>query len=113
MTKAMEMKKVRMETMANVTGGTVKEFEEIVTALAPTGLLKTAGKISAHIPIGNQKSAEIVTGILQKKGIGAHIDLGWQGTGIGSDHNTYVNMNTGLPMSHQEVLDVVKSFKVG
>ncbi len=112
MTKAMEMKKMDLAAMEHVTGGTVKEFEELVTALTPSGLLKVAGTISAHLPIGNEKSAEIVEGILKKNGIAAHIDLGWHGTGIGSDKNTYVNMETGLRMSHQEVLDVVKSLKV-
>ncbi len=65
--------------------------------------------ISSHLPIGNQKSAEIVEGILRQIGIEAKIDLGWPETGIGAEKNTYVNANTGEPMSHEEVLNFVKT----
>ncbi len=112
MTKALEMKKMNPAAMENVTGGTVKEFEDLVTTLAPNGLLKGFGKISSHLPIGNQKSAELVEGVLKKYGIEAHIDLGWHGTGIGSDKNTYLDMETNRRMSHNEVLDVIKNIKV-
>ncbi len=112
MTKELENKKVNLDAMENVNGGTVKEFEELVTTMAPTGILKGFGKISAHLPIGNEKSAEIVESVLKGVGIEAHIDLGWAGTGIGSGNNIYVNMNTGERMTHQEVLGIVKNIKV-
>ncbi len=112
MTKTLENKKLNLAAMENVTGGTVKEFEELVTTMAPTGILKHFGKISAHLPIGNEKSAEVVTSVLKGVGIEAHIDLGWAGTGIGSGNNIYVNMNTGERMTHKEVLDIVKNIKV-
>ncbi len=105
----MENKKIDMAAMENVTGGTVGEFSDLVSALAYNGVLKNFGKISAHLPIGNEKSAEIVEGILKQNGIEAHIDLGWHGTGIGSEKNTYTNKYTGKPMSHEEVLNYIKT----
>ncbi len=95
--------------MENVAGGTVGEFSDLVSALSSNGILKKMGEISSHLPIGNQKSAEIVEGILRQNGIEAKIDLGWWGTGIGSEKNTYVNANTGKRMSHEEVLNFVKT----
>ncbi len=109
MKNVLESKKIDMAAMENVAGGTVGEFEDLVTALTPNGFLKGCGKISSHLPIGNQKSAEVVEGILRKNGIEAKIDLGWCGTGIGSKKNTYYNANTGARMSHEEVLDYIKT----
>ncbi len=109
MIKEMENKKLDLEAMENVTGGTVGEFSDLVSALAHNGVLKKFGKISAHLPIGNEKSAEIVEGILKQNGIDAHIDLGWHGTGIGSEKNTYTNKHTGKSMSHEEVLNYIKT----
>ncbi len=105
----MEAKKVSMEALENVNGGTVSEFTDLVSALTPNGVLNGCGKISSHLPIGNQKTAEVVEDILKQHGIDAKIDLGWWGTGIGSEKNTYVNANTGARMSHGEVLDYLKA----
>ncbi len=109
MTNELKNKKMDLAEMKNVSGGTVNEFEDLVTTLASNGLLKAAGKISSHLPIGNEESAKLVTGVLAKYGIAANIDLGWAGTGIGSEKNTYVNMETNERMSHKEVLDYIKT----
>ncbi len=108
MKNVLENKKMNMAAMEHVAGGTVGEFEDLVTALSPHGFLKGCGKISSHIPLGNQKTAEVVEDILKQNGIEAKIDLGWCGTGIGSKKNTYVNANTGACMSHEEVLNYIK-----
>ncbi len=109
MTNVLENKMIDLAAMENVAGGTVGEFADLVSALAPNGFLKNCGKISAHLPIGNQKSAGVVENILKQNGIKAHIDLGWHGTGIGSEKNTYFNEHTEKYMSHEEVLNYIKT----
>ena len=42
--------------------------------------------------------------------IDADISLGFAGTGIGSDPNTYIDMKTGKRLTHAEVIDRIRRF---
>ena len=42
--------------------------------------------------------------------IDAGISLGFAGTGIGSNPNTYIDMKTGKRLTHAEVIDRIRRF---
>ena len=56
--------------------------------------------------------AAFVESILEDRlGIEADISLGFAGTGIGSDPNTYFDKATGQPLTHQQVLDRIMNYR--
>ncbi len=111
MTKAMEMKKVDMETMANVTGGTVNEYADLLAALSINPKLQKWGRFAAHLPGGNliaSNACDGIKGILKKIDIKLDLSLGLGGTGLFSSNNKYTRISTGERMTHEEVITTMK-----
>ena len=106
--KEMTIKNVELEELDNVSGGTVKEYDEIVRAVYerwgndPDGI---GADLRAHIPFFNLPCSDSIYYYLREKfGIRANIDLGFAGTGLGSDPNTYKDVVTGQPLTHEQVM---------
>ena len=98
------------DELDNVAGGTVGELEDLASAMADFPVIKQIGVGVAHIPGANHALAAGVADILKNQmGIRADIDLGWGGTGLNSDPNTYTEISTGRRLSHSEVLNRIKS----
>ena len=92
----------------NVVGGTVKEFDELLSAVSDNIIVRGAAKLDSHAPVANVYIARVIENELFKIGLDAHIDLGFAGTGIGSGHNTY-QLN-GKSISHKEACDYVRNY---
>ena len=107
-TQSAELKSDELE---QVTGGTVKEYEQLVSAIVGNDKLRALGELSTHVPIGNLISREYVEDFLDEHlGIKADISLGVLGTGAFSSHNTYTDKGTGRSLTHEEVIDIIKRF---
>lgn len=92
-----------------VTGGTVGEFDELVSAFANNPALKQiAGKLT-HVPGANKVTVEFVEHVLYEMGIEAKIDLGFLGTGLGSKANTYKSVATGQTLTHGQVIQRIRN----
>lgn len=109
---AVTTKQIGLDELEMVSGGTVKEFEQLMNAIAGNPILGEAGGlICGHIPGVNNGMAALVESILENRlGIEADISLGFAGTGIGSDPNTYKDIATGQPLSHQQVLEKIRAY---
>ena len=97
-----------MDKLETVSGGTVGEFEDLFEALSSraVGTDGMAITIGSHCPGANYGLAALVEEYLDKVyGISADIDLGFCGTGIGSDPNKYIDKATGKSMTHSEVMN--------
>lgn len=99
-------KEIMANELEQVTGGTVSELEDLMSANTSGNILAEGG---AHVPGFNNGAAVTMTNRLSSLGIDADISLGFAGTGFGSVANKYTNKETGAIMSHQEVLDVLKA----
>ena len=108
MTNAMKLNKMNDGELNIVVGGTVKEFEELLSAFSDNPILKGAAKLDAHTPGANTLAARLIRKELLKMGLEADIDLGWGGTGIGSDPNKY-RLN-GNRISHKEACDYIRNY---
>ncbi len=111
MTKDKETKKVDLETMENVTGGTVNEYADLLAALSINPKLQKWGRFAAHLPGGNMVAANAsdgIKGILKKIDIKLELSLGLGGTGLFSSNNKYTRISTGERMTHQEVIAEMK-----
>ena len=104
----MELNKMNNEELNMVAGGTVKEFEEILSAFSDNPVVKGAAALDAHTPGANTLAARLIKKELLKMGLEAEIDLGWGGTGIGSEHNKY-RLN-GKSISHKEACDYIRNY---
>ena len=92
------------EIMERVSAGTVKEFEELVSAAAGSPGTAFLAGASVHVPGTNLVSARLFEDFLYTNyNITANISLGYGGTGIGSKANIYVDNATGMRISHAEV----------
>ena len=91
-----------------VVGGTVNEFDELLTSYANNSLLKGMAKLDAHTLGANNAAARIVKKEFRKIGLEADIDLGWFGTGIDSEPNKY--WIHGQRVSHSEACDYVRKY---
>ena len=98
-----------MEQLDSVAGGTVDEFDELVSAFAKYPALKHVAGLAVHIPGANELTTDLVQRALYQIGIEAEIDLGLCGTGIMSKPNKYTSVATGQSLSHKEVLSRIKS----
>jgi hypothetical protein len=98
---------IELKDLETVSGGTVGEFEDIARCLQKDNtFLEAASCLFGHIPGTNHAMAVFVEDYLENElGIKADFSLGFAGTGIGSEENTYIDIATGRPMSHDEVLD--------
>lgn len=109
---AVKTYEIELKDLETVSGGTVTEFEQLLKAIINKPLVAQAGGlVCGHIPGVNNGMAALVESILEDRlGIEADISLGFAGTGIGSDPNTYFDKATGQPLTHQQVLDRIKNF---
>ena len=97
---------LNIKALEMVTGGTVAEYEELLRACVENNsALAGAAAACAHIPGANLVTAQMLESWLSKElKISADIDLGVGGTGMFSKGNTYVDMKTGMGLSHAEVV---------
>ena len=108
MLKEMKAKKINEEALEQVAGGTVKEFDELLSAVSDNLIVRGAAKLDSHTPVANAYIARVIEKQLLNIGLEADIDLGWGGTGIGSKHNKY-RLN-GKDISHKEACDYVRNY---
>jgi|GEM_PF-783079 len=107
-TQSAELKSDELE---QVTGGTVKEYEQLISAIAGNDKLRVLGEFATHVPIGNLISREFLEDFLDEHlGIKADISLGVLGTGAFSSHNTYTDKRTGRSLTHEEVIEIIQRF---
>lgn len=109
--------KLNKVELDNVTGGSVSEFADICKAFAAKGIADNfmvtgTAEVNASIPGLNMLSAKLVKVFLQSElHIKSNIDLGWGGTGIGEESNTYTDLKTGKSLTHKEVLARIADYK--
>ncbi|MBR6123791.1 hypothetical protein IKQ19_09415 [Candidatus Saccharibacteria bacterium] len=108
MLKEMKAKKINEAALEQVAGGTVKEFDELLSAVSDNLIVRGAAKLDSHTPVANAYIARVIEKQLLNIGLEADIDLGWGGTGIGSKHNKY-RLN-GKDISHKEACDYVRNY---
>ena len=105
--------KLNQNELSQVAGGTVKEFEELLSAFDDNKHIKRFYKVTTHLPVANSAAATFVESFMSDRmGIDANISLGVGGTGLFSKHNTYREISTGRALSHGEVLERIKFFEV-
>lgn len=104
---------IELKDLETVSGGTVTEYDELLQAFVNNPRLgEASGIIVGHIPGVNNGTALLIEKCLNDRfGIEANISLGFAGTGIGSDPNTYIDKATGQPLTHQQVLERIKNYK--
>ena len=112
MTTMNNVKTLEMEELEIISGGTVTEFDELVTVFMGNNCFSNLfGMIGGHVPGANCGIAALLEECLEENlGIKADISLGFAGTGIGSDPNTYFDKATGQPLTHQQVLDRIRNY---
>ena len=95
------------EELDQVAGGTITEFNQIITTMSlNTALIKKLKVALEEIPSKNmtlENMAKPVTKILSEIGIDAHINLN-------SDANSYKDKKTGKSLSHNIILKRIKAF---
>ena len=96
------------QELNEVAGGTVKEFDELLSAVSDNPIVRGAAKLDSHTPVANTLMARVIEKQLLNIGLEADIDLGWGGTGIGSKHNKY-RLN-GKDISHKEACDYIRYY---
>ena len=113
MTTMNNFKTLEMEELEIVSGGTVTELDELIKAYMGNSYLgDLSGMVGGHIPGANYAIAAFVEECLENNlGIKTDISLGFAGTGIGSDPNTYIEKSTGRRLSHEEVLQRINNYK--
>ena len=108
----LKAREIELKDLETVSGGTVEELEELIEAYTKNPYLgEAAGLICGHIPgVNNGMAALVESSLGNKLGIEADISLGFAGTGIGSDPNTYFDKATGQRLTHQQVLDRIMNY---
>ena len=97
-----------MNDLEIISGGTVGEFEDLFEALSSKTSSNSGMAVlfGSHFPGANNGLAALVEECLDKMyGITADIDLGFCGTGIGSEPNKYTDKATGRSLTHKEVME--------
>ena len=104
MTK-MENKKLAMENMEQVAGGTVAELVELVRAslYSEGSAARTAIAALVHNPVAAIGEAYEFQSCLKDLGIKANISVGFLGTGAGAEHNTYYDTKAHRSLTQSEV----------
>ncbi len=106
-----DSKKVTMEELENVSGGTVGEYSDLLAALTINPKLQKWGRFAAHLPGGNlvaSNASDGIKGILKEIDIKVDLSLGLGGTGLFSSANKYTRISTGEKMTHAEVISTMK-----
>lgn len=92
----------------HVSGGTVKEFDEICSTMSENPFLKERITIGTHVP--NLAAKGLVEKVLKDvMNVNADINLG---TGIFSKNNTYTDTITGQKLNHSEVINRIKTYAI-
>ncbi len=117
MTKALEMKKVNLGAMGNVTGGTVNQTQELWKAiLSKQGTVGAIGDavtfIANKVPGAGELSNCVIAHGCEKIldlqfGMKANLSVGWLGTGFRESGNSYSIGNKSY--SHAQVLDMINA----
>ena len=103
MTKKTGSKQLNPEQLENVSGGTVKEYSELLEA---RNEINCVGRgVASHVPLINHATAYDLENTLKAYDVDAEINLGFAGLGIGSDPNTYRDSVTGETLTHEQVLN--------
>ena len=100
-----EMKKLSLNEMEDVSGGTFNECNEIRGAIVEAhnqGRLKDIGS-------GKFWVSDVAEDLLNQLGIECHASEGF--FGIGSVNNTYRDKETGQFLLHREVVEYIKTGK--
>ena len=95
-------KKLELEQLENVSGGTVKEYGELLDALESSYIVNG---VATHVPLINHATAADLENTLRAYDVDADISLGFAGLGICSDPNTYRDSVTGETLTHEQVLN--------
>ena len=96
---------ISINELENVSGGTVAEFKELLYTMAADPSLGNELNLKSHMPAVNRYFASELEDLLQEKyGIFSYISVGLLGTGLGSDPNYYMDIETHETISHNEVL---------
>ena len=102
---------LKSDELEQVTGGTVKEYEQLISAIAGNDKLSGLTTAATHAPIGNLIASEFLEDFLEDNlGIKTDISLGVLGTGAFSSHNTYTDKRTGRSLTHEEVIEIIQRF---
>ena len=109
----MNFMELGMNDLEIVSGGTVREFDDLVYEFVQIPVLADlCGTAVGHVPGANNVAAYAVElGLEEYLGIKADISLGFCGTGIGSDPNKYIEISTGKSLSHAEVIQRIRNYK--
>lgn len=112
-----DMKKLNLEEMDKISGGTYKECGELFDAFMSSS--HTGSKVGAIIQricddihtlgLAEAFSSGNMEGLLNEIGIEADCSKGF--LGIGSKNNTYRDKATGTMLLHGEVLEYIKTGK--
>lgn len=96
-------KEIQLEELDRVSGGTVKEFKELLTVYnASTG--SGASAVSEIPYINSCYAPEFEDILLDKYGVYSFISVGMLGSDLFSDPNIYVDTATGKELTHAEVV---------
>ncbi len=95
--------------LETVNAGTVNELTELMQIIASNGVLSAFLTVHGHTPVLNILDKPSVQELLYDLGIDSDISVGFLGTGIGSDPNKYVSLKTNEALSHQQVVEILKS----
>lgn len=102
---------LKSDELEQVTGGTVTEYEQLISAIAGNDTLRSLCEVATHAPIGNLIASEFLEDFLEDTlGIKTDISLGVLGTGAFSSHNTYTHKKTGRSLTHEQVIDIIKRY---
>ncbi len=114
MTTMTNYRTIEMEELEIVSGGTVTELDELISAIEGNGFLGDFfGKVGGHLPCANGLVAALIKEVLEDNlGIRANISLGFGGTGLGSDPNTYLDIKTGKSFTHAEVINIIRRYGI-
>lgn len=99
--------KLNINELNHISGGTVKECDELVDAYGGPDAL---GFVGPRGYCGNMYQAYAIAlekALKEDFNVDAYVSVGYGGTGFRSIHNTY-SIN-GKSLSHQEVIDMIKA----
>lgn len=103
--KKMTKRELNDRELNNVTGGTVTELEELISAIYPgEEQYRHLATATSHVPIGSSALAALLEQDLLRIGIRANISTGLAGTGICSKQNMYEEVATGQALTHRQVI---------
>jgi hypothetical protein len=98
--------KIQIDDLEQVAGGTQTETKQLLNELRSSAFAAKFGSEWSYWGSGDLKW-------LADMGIEAKTSTGFLGTGIGSVNNTYRDKATGVWITHDEVIDYIRTGKKG